>query len=261
MKKLNITLLILVLISSKALACSFSPDPFCTTSFNNEDRNVLKGKIISIDEDGIELQVIEMLRGVETREIIRIWDGTDFDCNGPWSLAATALGQINDTIIAILPLIDSLENSWDVMGDYRMPDSYYWETTRLTIRNDSIRGYVTGYIWDFEYYTIPYSTFINYWNNNMNDCIGFVDTDDIVEVNSAIWYTNPVHSNCAIQFAKGNHYEKTFQVYSSAGKKVKTVVSRLDKATIDLSTVASGLYFIKISDEEGRQSVLKVVKN
>lgn len=61
-------------------ACTFFPEPFCATLEAFPERVILTGEIIAVDTTGITVAVLEVIRGQEERDTIRIWDGTDFDC-------------------------------------------------------------------------------------------------------------------------------------------------------------------------------------
>src|SRR5687767_15182108 len=47
---------------------------------------------------------------------------SDFDCNGIWSMSASDIGGLYDTIVIILPKIIDIENEWDIIGDFRRPN-------------------------------------------------------------------------------------------------------------------------------------------
>ena len=104
MKKLYTLGFSVLALFQTATACSWIPTSFCETSNDRPDDVVISGKIIGVDDDGIDVAVIHVLKGTESSEVIRIWDGTDFDCNGLFSMAASALGDVDDTIIVVMPL-------------------------------------------------------------------------------------------------------------------------------------------------------------
>lgn len=237
-------LLIFFLSSSNAMACTIIPEGFCVTNSENFDRSVLSGKIIDIDDDGINIAIINILRGVENRDTIRIWDGTDFDCNGLWSLAASRLGHVNDTIIIILPIINSLENVWDVIGDYRIPDSYYEETAHLSVRNDTIRGFINGSPWSSNYVNkIAFSDFINYWDDHTNDCIGLVATKKTVRHDLAI----DVFPNPAKDYIKVSYQGRfDWSLYNIHGRMVAFDSGLFDEDEINVAFYTKGIYLLKV---------------
>src|SRR5688572_14853560 len=137
MKKL--ILLSFAFITTKVFACSVLSTAFCTEATHY--KLVIKGKIINSVSHGIRIQVLHVLKGIEPRDTITIWDGTDFDCNGLVSMAASGMGITGDTILTMLPQIDSIANNWDVIGDYRRPYNF-GPTTELKIINDTIVGFI-----------------------------------------------------------------------------------------------------------------------
>ena len=80
MKKLGLIMSLVVCSVVSLLACSFYPYSFCHVNSNIafSEHLVVMGEIVSIDEDGIDLEVIDVLRGEESKSIIRIWDGSGF---------------------------------------------------------------------------------------------------------------------------------------------------------------------------------------
>ena len=167
-----ITTLLLICLSDTIIGCEYIPLSFCETTSLRKNDYVMTGRIIDTIEHGIRFKVINVLKGIESRDTINIWDGTDFDCNGPFSMKAKGLGEINDTIIVILPKIDSVKNLWDVTGDFRRPD-YFGYTPDLKVSNDTVYGYINGRIsapaglYTIRYY---YPDFIDYWQLHNNDC-------------------------------------------------------------------------------------------
>ena len=151
--------------------------------------NVICGVITAKGTHSVSMDVIDVLHGTETRTTVVIWDGTDFDCNGNVSMKASLLASYGDTVIAILPKIFNLENTWDVKGDYRLP---YWlfETAWLNVRNDSVWGNINSTI-QFNVLTIGtrtvgYSDFKLYWKAHTGDCqlLSVKETDlATIEVN------------------------------------------------------------------------------
>lgn len=260
MKFSTLLLLFISLFSVDVIACSFIPDSFCKTNNTFPDNIIASGKIVHVDEDGINLEIIQILRGDVSTDTIRIWDGTDFDCNGPWSLAASQLGALGDSILINIPLIDTIQNTWDVIGDYRMPEPYS-ATHQLRIDNDTVRGFITGYPAPGYYLReLSYNDFLADWETSMSDCSLWVDTDNVESQKPVISYTNPINDICTIKFSGELDFQKQIEVYFFDGKKVKTTNSHYDTVELDFSSFASGIYFVRIVGREGKASVIKVVK-
>ena len=99
MKKLYYSLFVLFSFLQAGICCSVVPISFCESSERFDSSVILSGVILSEDIDGIDLEVMEVFRGLEMRSTIRIWDGTDFDCNGGWSMSASDLGEVGDSLV------------------------------------------------------------------------------------------------------------------------------------------------------------------
>ena len=237
MKK-GIVLLIIILVSfQNGHSCSWAWTSFCSTLNTNSEDIVVSGQITGADEDGIDLQILSVLKGHEDRTFIRIWDGTDFDCNGLHKMNATLLGFPGDSIIVILPKIDSLENTWDVIGDYRMPFPY-GRSPWVRVEDNTVL--YSGGI------KVEYQSFIEnlceseYWEV-------LVNSHEIEELQFKI-YPNPTNDYCNIELdrAKG---ETELSVYDVYGKKVLIMDLNSLKTQIQINTFPTGTYFAIISRE------------
>jgi hypothetical protein len=164
-----------------AAACSGTQKSFCLVKADRPGHFVICGVITASASHSIEMKVIDVLSGLETRSIITIWDGTDFDCTGNVSMKASDMGFVGDTLIAILPKIsDTPENTWDVIGDYRRPFSLF-QTAWLNVVKDSVRGYIAGPPNINALMKYSYAGFKSYWQNHSNDCITLSVRETVVE--------------------------------------------------------------------------------
>ena len=114
------TSLFIILLASISLsfACSFAPWTFCDWAQETE-YSIIRGKIVQTFNRGLKLKVLSVYRGNETRQEITIWDGTDFNCTGIYSMAASNMGKEGQTVLVQVAKIDSIENRWEIEGDYR----------------------------------------------------------------------------------------------------------------------------------------------
>ncbi len=159
MRTLLLFLSVLV-IQQTANCCSWDYWSFCRTVENFESRynntTIVTGVVVSADDDGVDFEIIDVLAGVETRSTVRIWDGTDFDCNGLHSMAVSDFLRVGDRIVINMPLIDQIENPWDVIGDYRMPMPWGLNPI-LRIVDGMVTGLIVGYynqdsaLWEMGY--------------------------------------------------------------------------------------------------------------
>ena len=166
----TIIILLLIAFQQKSYSCSWSPVSFCETIQTYETSNInsviVSGVVTQSDADGVDLEVIELLEGVETRTTLRVWDGTDFDCNGFHSMAAGDWLKLGDNVVIILPLIDSIENSWEKLGDYRMP--FPWGSNPILRINDGlVEGFIQGNIFSEDLiWELPYNYLVNEFLGN-----------------------------------------------------------------------------------------------
>ena len=78
---------------------------------------------------------------------------------------------------------------------------------------------------------------------------------DVIDTEEAIIYPNPVESTATIQGAANT----TVYIYDLNGKIVLTQNVVSESETIDLSTLATGMYYAQVKGIEGI-SVMKIVK-
>ena len=180
--KKNFLLISLFLsFSFSGIACSFLSTSFCASIYELPSNVIISGKIVAIDDDGISMEVIDVIRGEELRDTIRIWDGTDFYCNGPFSMAASDIGSVSDLLVISIPKITEIENVWDVIGDYRRPSPYGY-TVQLRWENDLVKGYLSGNKYEAPestVYSLAYDLFVESFSDEMvcGDLVNLVDND------------------------------------------------------------------------------------
>ncbi len=253
MRTILLLLLILVLATPDLIGCSFAQTSFCQNASEFEDELIVAGIISAVDNDGIDLDVISLIRGNETKTTIRIWDGTDFDCNGLHSMAATNIGSLNDTVVVMLPLIDTMQNTWDVIGDYRTPD--FWTQSKiLRVQNNVVRGFISGVplspndnaVWDFDY-----DAFIDSWLEEM-DCSLISSVDDNSESSINI-FPNPTYDDLTISV----DIESSYQICEVLGNIVAWGSLQRGENRVSMAQLPAGLYYVWLA--EGRK-VIKVIK-
>lgn len=192
MKKLLLTLFTLSQLST--IACSCAPFlSFCETKAQFPHDITLYGKIISSSQMNIKMLKMDLIEGVEHKDTIVIWNDTLMPtCD---SMLARDLGNVGDTLLILLNRIDSVKNSWDIVGDYYKPFTFCTQTA-LILRNDTLRGNInqTGAI-SFPPNLNIYSNFavsdvIAFLKSNQGDCLPIRDsTFNYIPfpVKTAIW--------------------------------------------------------------------------
>lgn len=249
MKHFLIFLLSFLFSFQLVMACSFIPDSFCKTAAEFSDHIIVSGYISSVDEDGINFEIIKIIRGDETRVNIRIWDGTDFDCNGLHSMAASDFGKVNDSLILILPKIDSLENNWDVLGDYRRPNDYT-QSPLLTLQNNEVRGFIQGDVFappEYNLFTLPYDLFSDSWLEQ-NDCTGISTTNESINEPDFSIFPNPSADRIFLSSNK-NFNAIDVRIFDQQGMEVMTVKKAQDQTSLLIDSLIPGLYYLRLEDK------------
>ncbi len=258
MKKILLLIVLSILIPDKLLACNWVSSSFCSTSQSSLFQNdlIVYGKIIAIDNDGIDFEIIDVLRGQENKTIIRIWDGVDFECNGTFSMAAAELGTINNHLIIILPKIAEKKSSWEVIGDYRRPDFFEY-TPNLRVENEIVYGLISG-IETYPYVEeqATYENFKNSWNSN-NDCSSVVLKNENYKFEQ---FKVLSLSNNKFKIVLSNSSKKQLNIYNVFGLKVKSEFQVNNEIEIDLSNYSTGVYFINLVYENNEIKTIKLIK-
>jgi len=144
MKRSLLLLSLFFALSTAVWPCSIRPKFFCESiNGNNSDYPVFMGKVIDTVHWGVRFEILERLKGEESRDTITIWDGKPFYCNGFHDLYAKRLTQLTDTIIVAVPKITQPDTSWQVTGDYVMP-FFYGYISYLSVEAGYAKGYIAG---------------------------------------------------------------------------------------------------------------------
>lgn len=258
MKKILLLIVFSIIIPNQLLACSWTSSSFCSTSQFSSFQNdlIVYGKIVAIDNDGIDFEIIDILRGQENKSIIRIWDGVDFDCNGTFSMAAAELGKINDHLIIILPKISEKKSSWEIIGDYRRPDFFQF-TPNLRVENGIIYGLISGIVtYPYVEEQANYESFKNSWDTN-NNCSSVVLKNESYEFEQLKVLSFPDNKFIIVS---NNLSEKKLNVYNVFGLKLKSEFKVNNEIEIDLSEYSRGIYFINLIYENNEIKTLKLIR-
>jgi len=243
-------------IGLQSLACTFFPDDFCRTIEEFPDDIVVYGTISSRNENSIDVAVIDVLRGEETREEITIWDGTDFDCNGFFSMSTETIGWFNDTILIMLPRILEIENEWEIIGDYRRPDPYAYRP-ELVIQNGNVKGSIIE--WGYDFQEIPYQEMKEKFLDTGN-CDLILSGGPNINYNIEVEVINPFKDNLLISFSQiinnGN-----IALFSSNGSLVyDRVLNNSSRFNLEANMFNPGLYILEIRTENKPFKRMKLFK-
>lgn len=260
MKKLCFFITFLLLISNFTFACSWRPYSFCETvkGYDTVEHIIIAGIINSKDDDGINIDILHLLKGEESKQTIRVWDGLDFDCNGPHSMSAFGMGRVNDTLIVVLPRIIEPQLAWEVAGDYSRPFAY-GVNPELPID----LGYAIGFIEgddntpsDEQVWFLPFKEFIDSWKDG-TQC---VKSTPIEEQASLIDLTipNPIISTLPIQFSQ-TITQGSLQLYDLNGTELyNSSIQQQNSTEIDVSHLPKGIYLLRI-ETLGKQALVRKI--
>ncbi|HAY71705.1 MAG TPA: hypothetical protein DCX89_07415 [Saprospirales bacterium] len=232
------------------LGCSFIPESFCRTSFVYQDDLIVTGYITSVDSTGIDFEILAVLRGSESRSNIRIWDGTDYDCNGIWSLAAADFGDVGDTLALILPLITEIENTWDQLGDYRRRDNHVY-VTALKVENNILNGLITGISIapsSNDLHQYDYDDFVSAWQESQH-CDVIMDSQQQVETMDVAFFPNPCKDVFSVKIPGVNN-SMQLRIINIQGQLVMMQENFSDGTLISLKHLPEGIYWVFISEKE-----------
>lgn len=258
MKNIFLLICLIFVTQSEILACNWTSSSFCSSSQSSLFLNdlIVYGKIVSIDNDGIDFEIIDILRGEEDKTTIRIWDGVDFDCNGTFSMAASELGKINDQLIIILPKISKKKSSWEIIGDYRRPN-FFEVTPNLRVENEIVYGLISGFeTFPFVEEQATYENFKNSWNTN-NNCSSVVLKNEKYKIQKLKVLSFP---NNKFKIVSDNLSKKEFNIYNVFGLRLKSEFQVNNEVEIDLSEYSLGIYFINLVYENNKIKTIKLIR-
>ena len=227
-------------------ACDIAPRAFCETMAENPEALVTRARIEAHIANGIQLRVFDVYAGSETANIITVWNGTDFDCNGPFPMQASQFGAVGDTIIAILPRIESLENIWESLGDYRA--SLFWfNTPFLRQTGEMINGYFTD-PWTSE------GTPLTEFETTYGECSVPVGISNVPDMGIRIC-PNPASDVLHLEWARLPASGR-LEVYDMDGRAVKRIdVGKDGKTAIFIHDLPSGVYYLR--GRMGKETIME----
>lgn len=224
--------LVWLLGNTALLACSFIPSPFCATASDFPNAVIVRGKIVAKFPNGIDLQVLNTYRGdLATQSTITIWDGPDIDCNGTFTAHATDLGALDSTVLLLLPQIDSLELSWDVIGDYRCLTNFFIYTHALPQIGNDIVGDING-----GWQSLPVANLTAVLSQCTNDINTHVQSpSNALPVMNISYFNHQLQLQAAIPDA-------TLALYTISGQKVYQQAVNSQQLAYPLPALSSGMY-------------------
>lgn len=248
--------LVLIGLGLSSPACSGYTKPFCVTHAERPSHPVIKGAVIASGTHSIQMEVLEVIHGTETRSVITVWDMPNINCNGIIPMNAQyVVGSVGDTVIAILPPITTAQNAWDVVGDYSTP---YWlfYFPVLKVKNNWINGYINGSQSPNWYVnSMSYPTFKNYWTQHQGDCTTLVGLAEGKSLNEP--HLLQTENAIQIYFQEKDNYSA--RIVSLQGQTVAEYHGSGD-LLISTTDLPPAIYVLWLRDEKGQQHKYKLVR-
>ena len=238
-----IVISIILLSAPDLLACSCDGGlTFCEATTGTENDLIVAGEITYVDSTKLRLKIIDTFKGKEDRDTITIWSGTDFYCTDLFSMSTIELGEKGDSIIIILPQIDStnIENDWDVIGDYRRP-YYLCITPCLRLENDTVWGAIKDR-WPMPQSTILSTTYENFkelWHDEQIDCSELVGTDFLESTDVDLCM-----GNNKLVLENYNALDLTINIFDHFGHKIQSISSTSDRHIVVNPTMGNSKLLI-----------------
>lgn len=256
-RKFILVILIFSISSKYSFSCQPKYSPFCVGEYLYAESYVFSGIVIDKDSLSVTLKILDVLRGNEIKDTIKIWSDGYWDCNGAIDMSVDNYASVGDTILTRVPKIDSLVHSWDVLGDYRRPDWFFNRCTYHII-NDSIAG-LTSNTDSPLYGAIDYTDFKEIWFENDSSCNKkTTDFKKNLEPQDININPNPTSGSLIIhcETSKIN----TIRIFDIFGREIylEEKEPRYYK-NIDISLFSNGLYYVKIHSEFGTV-IKKIIK-
>lgn len=251
-KAVSLLIVFYFILLKIVFSCSCYPHyPFCYV--HDFYPLVIMGEIVDSTDHSIRFKKVEILKGVENRDTITIWDSVDYDCTGIISMKATGLGKIGDTILIALSKIDTTNKifSEEKANDYRRPPYLCW-TTSLLLKNDTLYGVINGPTIGIIAPIIPkisYNEFISFWDPpNGGSCTSLYRND--------YSKTNQIHNlyydadarTLKISSTQFNKFD--LRIYNNIGLLLFQLTHN-NESVINLSNFANEVLFVEIENNTG----------
>lgn len=262
MKQLILPLLLLA-STLQAYACTFSTESFCHTLGAFPERDIFTGTITASDDDGITVAVLDRIRGEGIPDTVRIWDGTDWECNGTFSLAAELIGEVGETYVLMADKITMIENDWDVIGDYRWVNPWLY-TPSLKVEDGFVKGFIRGLSGappSANINEMPYARLRDELLAS-GDCANIVSTEEASLVKE-IKVPNPFSDYLEVQLPEGMSCDY-LRLYSLQGQLLREERWATGAAAVSRRLAShnlpEGVYLLEVGLEDASRVTRKVVK-
>jgi len=230
-----VVLSLLFTMPAQIFPCSFVKVSLVATKAKYPNSLTALVSIETVSNQYSDLNILDIIEGDENKTIMRVWDDKDFECNGTWSMGTENLGNQGDTLLVILPKIDSIINPWEVIGDYRMGHLYAY-TVFIQIKGGE--GYYSGKnipwgLYSYEQlkaWAVSSTAVINMKNAKPTNNISITHTP----------FTNQV----SIAFPQGTT-TYSLHIYNTSGELVKAFEDVSESVTWNTEGQGRGVYYLK----------------
>ncbi len=209
---------------------------------------------------GISLKILNLFNGSESRDTIKVWDrgGPYNSCNDSLTDArAGYLGYVGDTIIIALPAIDSLKNSWDVIGDYVTP-GFNCDEYKLRVENNTVVGLISGSIYCYYLnnclYSYSYDSFLVDFPLKRLSCQTWLHSDELYQLKLFSISPNPASTTFTISIDE-SLLNSTATVTDITGRRIMAVQLATSNLQLATGNFTSGIYFVTVNT--GTQSATR----
>lgn len=217
------------------IACSFCHE-FQANEF------VFAGKIVEKGEHFIKFEPFDVLRGKEHRSVITIWSGTDFECNGTFSMAAEEMGDVGDSLLLSAFQIYTIQNQWDVFCDYRRTNLCVYQIKDGEIGPFNVSSEVQA--------PLAYTAFKQKWQEeSFNYCKNykwdFTACTDVSEIVINV-FPNPTTNKLYLQIFIPPYTPFTYKIYDVSGRFIQKGHIIDFNTEIDMSHFPKGVYLLSV---------------
>ncbi len=243
-----ISVLMFLFKTSSPCVC-YDPSSFCITHrYYSMAASCIVADTFS---HGISLKVLHYLSGNENRDTINVWDlGGPYNmCNDSVSnTRAVGLGNIGDTIIVALPRIDTIKNTWDTIGDYRVP-GFTCNEHVLRVLNDTVRGLISGGFCRYVNNCLKsynYDDFINEFAVKSLECNMWLNIKE-PEIHGLLnYYPNPATDKIVFTTTENG----MLTIVNDLGQFIDVVSITNNQTQISTSNFRPGIYFLAFQTEK-----------
>lgn len=226
------------------IACDVASSPFCYVSEDAYPESpVFLARVVESGSDWRDVQILDVLRGEEERELVRIWDGPTAWCNGPFIAPASAYGSVGDSIICIANIKTETDTFSVPLNDY-----YHCPVLDAVVAMKIENGIINSLIFDYSTsISMPYEEFLN-GGNNWSLCSGSAQSVEDLHNEKLSFFPNPAKDLLKLESADAN--AKKISIYSSDGQLLKKISiqarSYAENDVISISYLPKGLLIIKV---------------